>query len=371
MLHQIKALKRKRFKAFSIFFTWFYRLADTTRIQMNIVHLIGNGFDLRIGLKTKYVDFLEWYKKQESPSKIVEDFKTHVGDNIETWSNLELKLGEYTNKFSQHNHFSILYDDLKICLGTYLEIEQGKYRISSAHEDIFRHNLCFPEFFLTPRDRDIVKSYKNKFTNKPYNVSVVTFNYTKTVELLLHDLIKSNSTRILQDVFYFYTKIIHIHGTFNDSMILGVNDISQISNNEFHSEDDLKDRLVKLQSNQVIGNLNDYASKKEIENADLICLYGLSLGETDKYWWGLIKERMIKNSNLKVIIFYKDETIIHNVEKAKKGAKRREIVNRFLFLTETDEKSDEAKMIKNNILVEYDSNIFNISLSPVEEEIIH
>lgn len=334
---------------------------------MNIVHLIGNGFDLRIGLKTKYIDFLEWYKKQESNSKVVEDFKTGINKNIGTWSNLELKLGEYTNNFSRHNDFSILYDDLKISLGNYLEIEQRKYTFSSAQEDVLRHNLCFPEYFLPLRDKDIVEKYKNKFINEQHRINIVTFNYTNTIELLLHNLIKSNSTRILQDCHYYYKRIIHIHGTFNDSMILGVNDISQINNSKFHSEDDLKDRLIKLQSNHVIGNLNDNESKKEIENADLICLYGLSLGETDKYWWGVIKESMIKNNKLKVIIFYKDETIIHNVEKAKKGAKRREIVNRFLSLTETDEKSEDATIIRNNMLVEYDSNIFDISLNLVKE----
>ena len=31
---------------------------------MNIVYLIGNGFDLRLGLPTRYEDFLEFYKKQ-------------------------------------------------------------------------------------------------------------------------------------------------------------------------------------------------------------------------------------------------------------------------------------------------------------------
>jgi len=28
---------------------------------MNIIYIIGNGFDINLGLKTRYVDFYKWY----------------------------------------------------------------------------------------------------------------------------------------------------------------------------------------------------------------------------------------------------------------------------------------------------------------------
>lgn len=31
---------------------------------MNVLYLIGNGFDLRLGIPTRYADFLEYYKGQ-------------------------------------------------------------------------------------------------------------------------------------------------------------------------------------------------------------------------------------------------------------------------------------------------------------------
>ena len=31
---------------------------------MNRLILIGNGFDLAHGLKTKYADFIEWYRRE-------------------------------------------------------------------------------------------------------------------------------------------------------------------------------------------------------------------------------------------------------------------------------------------------------------------
>lgn len=30
-----------------------------------LLYLIGNGFDLKMGLKTRYSDFYDWYKQQE------------------------------------------------------------------------------------------------------------------------------------------------------------------------------------------------------------------------------------------------------------------------------------------------------------------
>lgn len=33
---------------------------------MNITFLIGNGFDLELGLKTRYIDFLAEYTKEDN-----------------------------------------------------------------------------------------------------------------------------------------------------------------------------------------------------------------------------------------------------------------------------------------------------------------
>ena len=35
---------------------------------MNVLYLIGNGFDLRLGLPTRYEDFLDYYEKRCSLS---------------------------------------------------------------------------------------------------------------------------------------------------------------------------------------------------------------------------------------------------------------------------------------------------------------
>lgn len=43
---------------------------------MKISVLIGNGFDIALGLKTKYTDFLAWYLEKQNGLEDVEPIKS-------------------------------------------------------------------------------------------------------------------------------------------------------------------------------------------------------------------------------------------------------------------------------------------------------
>lgn len=45
---------------------------------MNITYLIGNGFDLNLGLKTRYRDFYDYYVKQPSNDDLIKKFKNDL-----------------------------------------------------------------------------------------------------------------------------------------------------------------------------------------------------------------------------------------------------------------------------------------------------
>lgn len=59
---------------------------------MKITFFIGNGYDINLGLKTSYPDFLNWYIKQPSKCSEVEVFKNLIRNNIKYWSDLEKHL---------------------------------------------------------------------------------------------------------------------------------------------------------------------------------------------------------------------------------------------------------------------------------------
>ena len=67
---------------------------------MNIVYLIGNGFDLNLGLKTKYSDFIKEYiiPKTEDNLQIAK-FKGDIAQSEQNWSSAELEFGKYTSRF--------------------------------------------------------------------------------------------------------------------------------------------------------------------------------------------------------------------------------------------------------------------------------
>ncbi|SDD38363.1 Bacteriophage abortive infection AbiH [Algoriphagus faecimaris] len=60
---------------------------------MNIVYLIGNGFDLNLVLNTKYSDFYEYYKSSKTSNPKILEIKNEISANLQNWSDLELALG--------------------------------------------------------------------------------------------------------------------------------------------------------------------------------------------------------------------------------------------------------------------------------------
>lgn len=51
---------------------------------MNVLFMIGNGFDLNCGMKTKYSDVYNEYIKTKSESRVIADFKKTIESNLDT-----------------------------------------------------------------------------------------------------------------------------------------------------------------------------------------------------------------------------------------------------------------------------------------------
>jgi hypothetical protein len=63
---------------------------------METAFFIGNGFDINLGMRTRYSDFYESYKSIDSKSDDVKKLKKEIAEGIVNWSDLELALGKYT-----------------------------------------------------------------------------------------------------------------------------------------------------------------------------------------------------------------------------------------------------------------------------------
>ena len=61
---------------------------------MKITFLIGNGFDLGVGLKTRYSDFVPYYLSLPDNDPDIIAFKSIIESDKETWADAELALGK-------------------------------------------------------------------------------------------------------------------------------------------------------------------------------------------------------------------------------------------------------------------------------------
>ena len=75
-------------------------------------------------------------------------------------------------------------------------------------------------------------------------------------------------------------------------MVMGVNDASQIKNVIIRSDEDVVEEFIKPEFNDACLNTKNAICESLIQNADIIVLFGTSLGLSDDKWWKLIGKRM-------------------------------------------------------------------------------
>ncbi|MBO6060816.1 MAG: hypothetical protein J6P98_01685, partial [Clostridia bacterium] len=175
-----------------------------------ITLLIGNGFDKSCDLKSAYTDMYEGYISSESKSPTIEKFKEELDTDITTWADFEMAMCSYMKSFSNEKEFLECLHDFRDYLTGHLEAEEAKFEkklgrrlLKKCQEEIrdsFRtiQNYAFPEG----------ERYTTVF-------SAICFNYTKVADMVFN----SYNLNV--------AKIVHVHGTLDDSPVMGINDPAQ------------------------------------------------------------------------------------------------------------------------------------------------
>lgn len=323
---------------------------------MNILFLIGNGFDINLGLETSYNDFYNYYVNQESKNDLIKKLKKTIKLDKNLWSDLELKFGKYTDELQNYEEFNECYNDISKNLSNFIGIKESEFKIENFDKEKLKKFLCFPENQLSERSRQNISKYRTKYVSQSISTNIITFNYTKVLENLL--AFSDNPIKIGDNNYeVFLQQIQHIHGYVKERMILGVNDISQISNVEFKNVKKIQQKLLKPICNNELGHLVDENCKNLILSSHLICIFGMSFGETDKFWWEFIGNH-IKNGTI-LIIFSKNE-VEEDTSGIEKIFKEEEIRN--LFISKTSLSENEKQSIEKNIFVAINSNMFDIKI---------
>ena len=262
---------------------------------MNIVHVIGNGFDLNQGLPTSYAHFYEYYfqlRPQKLDSESVLKLRGKLRERLydeqtDRWADLEKTLGELTTEFKSDAEFEEAYLDIYRHLLEYLKAVYDNSEVAKfdkLEETIYR-DLAMPWKHLVLRERIELES---SLPLEDSHVSIINFNYTNTLDRLC-DLPKSIGKNM---------------GRYdNRSTLLGVDNANQIMNENFRSDETVQNYLIKPQTNTGLGNMVDSRCAELIRHARIICIYGMSIGETDITWWKEIGNRLMKDYNVRVLYF--------------------------------------------------------------------
>ena len=159
-------------------------------------------------------------------------------------------------------------------------------------------DLADPEAYFRDYEKDEVEHRKkNVWHTTGKVIDIISFNYTRTIEALL-------GKTPVQSSGYEVKAPIHVHGYYDSRMIMGVNDVLQIDNEELRKNTYITDALVKSKNNHAYGISHTNRCSQLIKEAQLLCTYGLSFGETDIMWWQKICKEIKERNDLLVLVHW-------------------------------------------------------------------
>jgi len=336
-----------------------------------ITFLIGNGFDLNVGLDTRYTDFYEYYIKNNPDDTLAKA----IDANYIYWSDLELGLGRYTEQVRAEDEDSFWdsEENLEQELANFLEIQMNRVNIGDdviKTETALEMQRSLNEFHkkLPELQQQLIDTVLDDI-RESITYSFITFNYTNVLDQCIHitkrviplDFGKHNAS---DGLIYPHTigDVLHIHGTTDAEMVLGVNDEEQIANKAFNKNTLYKQLLIKEETNKRFDRGKVEDARHIIDESIIICVFGMSIGRTDKIWWQYICKWLENDENRLLIIYIK---VSKNMEKKRLGKRtlfrwQDEMLNR---LKNNADLPDEVwERIRNQIYVECKTDMFNFKI---------
>lgn len=281
---------------------------------MGVTFLIGNGFDLNLGMKTRYTDMYDSYIKSESKSTVIENFKKDLQkeehNHYANWSDFEMGMARYAKNFTDENEFIECIRDFKAHMVKWLKDEDDFFinKIISARSNSINGLIQTLQNFHKGSTRNITYEiediiYKNKYCP----CSFITFNYTKILDEILNMV--PERFNMGGNTFDVDKNVVHIHGSLDYDVVLGVDNEKQIANN-FTLTQKTELAFIKPEFNNIFDYRRVDSAIDMINKSSVICAFGLSLGESDKTWLNILKEWLLMNDEHHLIYYVYDDNQI-------------------------------------------------------------
>ena len=275
-----------------------------------IVLILGNGFDLDLGLKTSYKDF--WasdFCPRDYPAPLIHHLNQCWPDNLEAvkWYDLENELLNYYNEISHSRRIpDVITQEEKIFIvnvnPAYLSygVDQQYYEAANSllQKGILKENPRFVPQYIMPyrddlmessiwRDRKALQSIKEglcqylrnlgypKDESKTIAFQVLAFLDTEAIGGCFVTVYSFNYTRVQLNGRAPDAAIIHyMHGSCSDGkIIIGTRDDKEYDTNY--------DFLQK----SFDPSFNPPALVADLQDADEVIIFGHSIGENDRQYF--------------------------------------------------------------------------------------
>ena len=337
---------------------------------MNNVFIIGNGFDLDLGLPTKYSDFAAskyWPvdknnirvndEKLPSNSGVIRLYHTthtptleeavETAKNRETWFDLEQELlnyaKQYDSKHPNYNYFN----------------REKPYEIKNNVDFFNKLRSSLNDYILEVQSNHTIKKeciacdVLKAVINNGYFDNIYSFNYTDLNAI-------SKMLGATADI-----KYIHLHGNVTDkTSILGVDETELRKGYEsFH-----KSSSRYYRSHDIYNSLT---------SAEEIVIFGLSFGSIDYSYFDMFFKQLSEGESIKeekkkyITVFTKDDnsrlSIISNLRNMGINIQRLYAQSHFQIICTSDdgekkELSDFYNRLAANSLLVYEDNLKKIAM---------
>lgn len=285
-----------------------------------ITYMVGNGFDLGCGLKSRFKDTYELYSKANpDDNKNISDFKDNIlryvlsegkgrTEQDINWSDFEMGMAKYAEKLSSESDFVECVRDYSLFLADHLRQEE-KFFYDYYYKEMdevrriawnnhIRDSVIYYYKGLNNNDIDVLQN--DKFKHGSCEINIINFNYTSIFETFLKHIVSPNQ---IQQILVNSSNIVHIHGDLREGIVLGVDNANQFGNLKYELSEVGELCFIKPTLNDAFDKQRIAKANSLIQSSDLICVVGMSLGDSDLTWREAISSWLV-DSEKHHLIYY-------------------------------------------------------------------
>ena len=363
---------------------------------MNITFLIGNGFDVNLGLKTLYSDFYDTYidsnknrtyhdpisvfcNKLKKDRSVYEEYVKNTNayvkkpDFIDEWKDFEWFFAK--NADGDKEDISKIMADFNNKFTEYLRVQDALCDYNGKNiANSFQNFVITPYRYLERKHMQEIQAFYDSKRVEDHTYQFINFNYTNTVSKLVEKLknifprSEIVSNRNCNNIF---PKVLDIHGNIDgEYIIVGIDSLEQFHNNNLKNNLKVARHCVKKVINEEFGyGDRELQFASIINKSDIIYTYGLAFGATDASRWEILRNWLKAGGHHKLVIF-KYQSGFNDIDGMSKGPLYDAIDDardEYLRILEFDE-NENFEDYYNRIYVLDSSKALNFKLVQKSEE---